>query len=341
MKVLSENTVKQILSSLTKQSVLKEYQPTLLNSLKTLENPAILPPRIVQTSNTKASDSTHLIMPCIGDKEVGIKMLTGGPGNSKKGLGFVGSVMVFDEITGSLEGVINARTLTAFRTALASTIPMVKVIDPQTPNLAPQITVLGSGLQAYWHARLCLLLYPQMEHVTLINRTEPNAVALEKELGIDFPNVKFSIKLLSDAKAVQSALLESTFIFGCMPSTEAYIKLEHINKDPKRPVYINLIGSYKPHMIELDKEFINSEFKNTKIIVDSIPDSLVEAGELIQTNKTEADLVEIASIDDNISSVVSPNNVTLAKLVGVAIMDISMGKAILSKAGDLGVEVEF
>lgn len=341
MKVLSEKTVQLILDKLDKRSILNEYQPLLLRSLKTLKNPNILPPRIVQPSNTKESDSVHLFMPCIGEGEVGIKVLTGGPGNSKKGLGFVGSVMIFDEITGSLEGVINARTLTAFRTALASTIPMVKVINPETPNLSPYISVLGSGLQAYWHTKLCLLLYPQMKHVTIINRTESNAKTLEKDLAQEFPNIDFSVKLSSDKEAIQSALQQSTFIFGCMPSTEATIKSEHINMDPSRPVYINLIGSYKPHMIELDSQFISSEFQDTKIIVDSIPDSLVEAGELIQTNKTKDQLVEISSIESNVSSVVTPNNITLAKLVGVAIMDISVGKLLLSKAGTLANDVEF
>lgn len=50
-------------------------------------------------------------------------------------------------------GFLHAQTLTAFRTALASSCLLVKRTNVRT------LTVFGCGLQAYWHVRLALGMY--------------------------------------------------------------------------------------------------------------------------------------------------------------------------------------
>lgn len=54
---------------------------------------------------------------------------------------------------GTAFGFINAEELTAFRTALASSLLMSRRSKVRT------ITVFGSGKQAYWHIRLALMLH--------------------------------------------------------------------------------------------------------------------------------------------------------------------------------------
>ncbi|EGV63168.1 hypothetical protein PSN45_004556 [Yamadazyma tenuis] len=348
MKILSDKDVSKVLEDVTRDTLLKVYQPHLLESLRKLsQTPESLPGRIVQASTTRSSDSTHLFMPSVAPSEVGLKVITGGPTNSKKGLGFVGCVLVLDEHDGSLLGVLNGKTLTAFRTALASSIPMVRVLDPFECEILPQVSVFGSGLQAYWHAKLTVILYgDKIQTINLINKSLHNAEVLQQTLAKEFPNKSFTVLSYADesqAEDVHRAVYHSSIILGCLPSTEAVIKKSFLNPDKNVPKYINLIGSYKPHMLELDSEVIHSEFNDgTRIIVDSKEHCLHESGELVQSKRTAENLIDIAELCSQGSGgsvrVTSRSNITISKLVGLATMDVSIGKLLLRRSHG-GVEI--
>ncbi|CUM57804.1 unnamed protein product [Debaryomyces tyrocola] len=349
MKIITEdNVVNYFNSTLSRDSIINKFQATLLKGLVNYEkDPSnIVPPRTVQTSNTENSDTTHLFMPCIAPNEVGIKLISGGPSNSKNGLGFQGCILVLDEYTGSLQGVLNAKSITAFRTALASTIPLVKVLDPYDNNAqVSSISVFGVGLQAYWHVKLALILYQnQVRHVNIINRTLKNAQELANKLFMEFPNVAFEAYLYSEEDqlaSIKKQVSSSSIIFGCSPSTDAVIKADYINHDPNKKKFISLIGSYKPHMIELDLDFIVPQYKEAaskpKILVDSKEHTLHEAGELIQSGIHEDQLIELT---DLCNSQMDPreyttaSNVVVLKLVGLSVMDLSIAKVIIKDIDD-------
>lgn len=345
MKVLSEQQVSKILErAVTKETLLTKFQPEMLSALQNIEtNPKVIPPRTVTTSNTEECDSTHLFMPCIGNHKVGMKLLTGGPSNTAKGLGFVGSIVVIDEYDGTLKGVLNAKSITAFRTALASSLPLTKTFDVENPpsNLLPELSVFGVGLQAYWHVKLALLLYSHIKVVNIVNRTLTNAESLAERLSSEFPTVKMNPVASENEDSVKKCVQTSSIIFGCCPSTSPVIKHDYINKDPQYPKFMSLIGSFKPHMIELDLNFIATEFESTKVIVDNKHDALIESGELIQGEKSESDLVTIAEYltGKNVETK-SPSNVVWLKIVGLSIMDITVANVVLSMAGNDGVVVE-
>ncbi|KAI3407137.2 hypothetical protein KGF56_000039 [Candida oxycetoniae] len=349
MKVITDNAVAKFLNSyLDRNTILDEFRPTLVNSLTAYStNPdQIVPPRIVQQSNNSNSDTTHVFMPCVSPTEVGIKVISGGPGNNSKGLGFQGCVLVIDEITGQLQAVINANTLTAFRTALASTLGLTKVIDINDEILLPELTVFGVGLQAYWHVKLTLILYgaEKIKTVNIINRSLANAIKLKEKFEKEFTNVQFngfSNGEEEDDSVFKDHILNSSIIFGCVPVSIPVIKEEYINKDPKWPKFISLIGSYKPHMIELDLDFIKKlKSRGVQIIVDSKTHTLHEAGELIQSEYKADQLIEIHKLySENAvtkdSSYTDPTtNTTVQKIVGLSIMDLSIGKLIYNKAVD-------
>mmetsp|Transcript_4276 Transcript_4276/g.4698 ORF Transcript_4276/g.4698 Transcript_4276/m.4698 type:complete len:359 (-) Transcript_4276:518-1594(-) len=344
MKIITEdNVVRYFNSTLSRDSIINKFQPSLLKGLINYEkDPSnIVPPRTVQTSNTKNSDSTHLFMPCIAPNEVGIKLISGGPSNSKNGLGFQGCILVLDEYTGSLQGVLNAKSITAFRTALASTIPIVKVLDPYDSDASiASISVFGVGLQAYWHVKLALLLYQdKVRHVHIVNRTLKNAQELASKLSTEFPEVTFESYLYSEEdqlSTIKKQVSESSIIFGCSPSTEAVIKADYINQDPKKKKFISLIGSYKPHMIELDLDFIVPQYKEAaskpKILVDSKEHTLHEAGELIQSGIDKDQLIELTDFCNSqreTHEYTTTTNVVVLKLVGLSVMDLSIAKMII------------
>lgn len=344
MKIVTDdNIVYHLNSVLSRDSIISKFIPTLLNGLINYEkDPSnVVPPRTVQVSNTENSDTTHLFMPCIAPNDVGLKIISGGPSNNKNGLGFQGGILVVDEYSGALQGVLNAKSITAFRTALASTLSMVKVFDPyQADSEISSISVFGVGLQAYWHIKLALILYLGMiKHVNVINRTLSNAQTLADKLFMEFPDVSFEAYLYSDKnllETIATQVSKSSIIFGCSPSTESVIKNSYINKDPSTKTFISLIGSYKPHMIELDLDFIESQFKlapsKPKIIVDSKEHTLHEAGELIQSGLGPDQLLELTQLyqtDIDARQYTTESNVVVLKLVGLSVMDLSIANLII------------
>jgi len=349
MRVLSDSDVVHYLNHhVTKNSLEQQFIPKMVEALTTFSHDpdAIVPPRIVRESNNKNSDTTHLYMPCISPNEVGIKIISGGPTNNKLGLGFAGCVLILDEITGSAKALLNANTLTAFRTALASVSGMTKILGSKP--VLPEITVFGVGLQAYWHLKLALNLYgDKITTVNVVNRTLANAEKLSDKLGGEFPTTKFNAFLyqeLNHKQEIASHCQNSSIIFGCSPSTDPIILDEYINKDNKYAKFISLIGSYKPHMIELDLATVKRlQASKTSIIVDAKEHCLHEAGELIQGNVTENQLVELTELygPNGVGNVVDPEiNLTVQKLVGLSIMDLSIGKLIVDNVNEEGVVIE-
>lgn len=328
MRVISDEQISSLLTSLSKEGVLK-FQDVLKKALeKYHKDPTLIPERIV--INREDNDAVHIFMPSFAER-VGIKTL----GGSKEG--FKGAVSILDETNGDLLGVLNATTLTAFRTALASTIPLVKFFDG---NLRDQtITVYGNGPQAYWHVRLTLILFPEsFKKVQIAVRSiNEKSNSLKESLSNEFNSIEFEI--LGQGFADVS---KSSVIFGCVPSTEPAIKFDNLSKDSK--TFISLIGSYKPHMAEVDNETVLQALKNGKIVVDSYEHTLAEAGELIQAGVTTSDVREIGELDtvEN-DQITGKGNLVLVKIVGLSIMDISVGTEILKESieNNIGTEVEF
>lgn len=344
MKVVSDTAVREHLNGILRlPEAILHLQNALAGAIaSSLHNPHTVPPRTVQTSTTPKCDTTHLFMPCVGPENVGMKVVSGGPANSAKGLGFQGCVVVLDHESGALKGVVDAKTITAFRTALASSLGLCKMFSQNVP-MAPEITVFGVGLQAYWHVQLALALYPQIERVNVVNRTLKNAEKLVADLEERFADrsVCFYCFLLQDS-AVETRVRNSSVVFGCSPSTEPVIKTSYINRDPSQRQFFSLIGSYKPHMIELEAEFVREHCKETKILVDSPDHVFAEAGEVIQAGVHQSRLVPVASLwetEVDALEYVSREGVVVQKLVGLSIMDLTVARVILD-AG-VGIEVPF
>lgn len=327
MRVISDKQINSLVSSLSRDGVLR-FQQVLKTALKKYhKDPSLIPERIV--INRKDSDAVHIFMPSFSER-VGIKTL----GGSKEG--FKGSVSILDETNGDLLGVLNATTLTAFRTALASSIPLVKFFDK---DLRDQIiTVYGNGLQAYWHVRLTLILFPNsFKKIQIAVRSiNDKSIALKESLQREFSCVQFE---LFGQTAVD--ISKSSVIYGCIPSTQPAIKLENLNQDSL--TFISIIGSYKPHMAEVDDAIVQRALSNGKIIVDSYEHTLAEAGELIQGGVEISQVKEIGELDElEQSAIVGNGKLVLVKIVGLSIMDISVGTEILKESAgrNIGTEIE-
>jgi ornithine cyclodeaminase/alanine dehydrogenase-like protein (mu-crystallin family) len=330
--VVSNANVNAILDSLSRDDLF-EIQDVLKKALASYTaDPSRIPERIVV--KREDLEAVHLFMPSFADR-VGIKTL----GGSKEG--FKGMVSVMDENNGELLGVVNAFSLTAFRTALASSLALTKFVDAGLVSGKDQhITVFGNGAQAYWHVKLTLLLYPSLFNSVLISvRTVDNEKTLDllKELSREFPTVTFEASSIEDTK-----LDKSSVIYGCIPSTEPGIRFDLLSTT--HFTFISMIGSYKPHMFECDDEIVEHALQNGKIIIDSKDHTLHEAGELIKNGVVPTQCIELGELDNyDAKDITHSQRFVLTKIVGLSIMDVSVATDILNRSVELklGVDVEF
>ncbi|KAJ6095854.1 NAD(P)-binding protein [Penicillium sp. IBT 16267x] len=343
MHILSEPNISHIFRSLTQKqcrdfiavlgSALVGYsaesKPTVPESEKLIHQP------LRTVFATKANNSC-IFMPVSDTATSAVKVVTVGSS------GIQGTINIFSP-DGRLQGLLAAAEVTAFRTALASMILFVRCSTLRKEN----ILVMGSGRQAEWHARLALLLYPDLvRRVTFINRGRQRLDEMERdvldELRERYPNVSISTfakeaaadyegKLLSELQAADA-------IFSCTPSTEPNFKFEALQSAPKQR-FISLIGSYKPHMHEIDTETLLSG--GGKVYVDSKSACLEESGELITAKITESQLVEMGDLlgEQGLSGNIEiPNGCNVIfKCVGMGLMDLVVGKKLLEIGSEQGL----
>lgn len=218
---------------------------------------------------------------------------------------------------GKLTGLLHASTLTAFRTALASSCLVHRRKHVKT------ITVFGSGMQAYWHVRLALMMRgDSIKHVNIINRRfSDSAGGILKK----FTMVSHAVKEREGWASTKFSILTPTFhdygrlhheyvrsadiIYCCTPSREdlfdGSILTSHEGR--KKGRLIVAVGSYTPEMRELPEALLHlvtkTHDKNHRhfhkhaaeggvIIVDTLEGALKESGEIIDAKIAPTQLVE-------------------------------------------------
>ncbi|GME88898.1 hypothetical protein B5S28_g3318 [[Candida] boidinii] len=339
MRILGDVTVKNYLKNLSFQD-LKLYQNKLSQALIAYHyDHSLIPQRIVTTTKY----ATHLFMPSVGET-VGFKALTG----SKEG--FKGITVILNKENGVPIGLVNASTLTAFRTALTSTLGLSKTFDDsikiETP-LNENLICFGVGQQGEWHIRLSLILYPKkFKKILIVNRSYENALKLINLLKDEFKDYEFEFIKSDDKSLIKSSFENASVIYSCIPSTEPTIYKEYIDNCKLSKIFIGTIGSYKPHMIEVEGKLMKELILNKggKVIVDSVEHCLEEAGEFIQNDIGEESLIEVSELymDESEQTAQAKSElewiksndckVVYSKAVGLAIMDMSIGEYLLTHA---------
>lgn len=218
---------------------------------------------------------------------------------------------------GQLIGVVNASTLTAFRTALASACLLSRRANVRT------ITVYGSGSQAYWHVRLALMMRGNtIRHVNIINRRfSDSATSLLKRFSATpaelkrregWADTKFAIltPTFHDYERLHHEyLLNADVIYCCTPSREdlfdGSVLTSHEGR--KRGRLVVAVGSFTPEMRELPEALLRQATKKHDgphrhfhkhvdeggvIVVDTLEGVLKEAGEVISARIPPSQMVE-------------------------------------------------
>jgi ornithine cyclodeaminase/alanine dehydrogenase-like protein (mu-crystallin family) len=242
-----------------------------------------------------------------------------------------GSLTLFDKI-GNPRALINAEEITAFRTALASTMLFKKRQNVH------DVVVFGAGKQAYWHIRLALLLRgDEIHHLNIINRDFERVHQLLEKLykphdqpsqwsadQTEIPSYRFThevelprpknIQIITPShreynRLLKAAIRESSVIFCTTPSITPLFPAEFLTNPEgrKKGRYLAAIGSYKPHMVEIHPDILRQAVapshghrhfhkhapEGGAVVVDSVEACMKEAGEIIQAGLQPEMVVEI------------------------------------------------
>ncbi|KAK2021046.1 shikimate/quinate 5-dehydrogenase [Colletotrichum zoysiae] len=167
-----------------------------------------------------------------------------------------------------------------------------------------------------------------------------------------------------DDSPLRSAVEESDVIFCTTPSTQRLFPAEWLTsrRASAKSRYIAAIGSYKLNMKEIDPAFLRAVTdtplgafrpahgggggggkKGGVIFVDSREACFLEAGELVEAGIPAEKITEVGELADELRKADGAeaellrgwlaDGLVVYKSVGVGIMDLSLGKAILELAG--------
>lgn len=357
--VLRDNDISYILQNLDSNTLHSIIQTLSISLQEFSTSPSKVHQPLRQSIST-INGFTTLFMPSSNTTLTGIKTVTL---NTTSSASPKGTLTIFDE-TGELQGVLNAEELTGFRTALVSVILLLKRI--KSGSSVKNIVLFGTGKQAKWALSLCMNLISDLQQITIVGRSTverarealPAARRLNgaAKWSLSSPDCKFvALAPQNDpdfSLNLQKAVSASDAVFCCTPATTPLFPIHYLK--PHNKCYISLIGSYKPHMKEIDPLYLKRG--NVKVVVDSKEACLAEAGEIIQAGLKAQDLIEIGKILGEEHKILSEEyrGALVFKCVGLAIMDLVVGAEVLrlakeqrdiavkeGKISSLGVEVPF
>lgn len=345
MRLVPESALSELLRGLTRAQA-RQLLDGLSESLTTYsqqtadpdaDGPIHQPLRAVFTTS---EGNARIFMPAADAHTTSIKVVT----VPKQG-DIKGTISLYNQ-DGSLKGLLSAAEITAFRTALAS----MTLLARATGMSKREIAIFGAGKQAEWHARLAALLFGEdIARITFINRSSARMAEVCRSLAADLKQYWPDLKIeqlaregASDeeyATALRRVVSGAGVIHCCTPSTQPLFSRADLGDEPK---FLSMIGSYKPHMQEIDAETLLSG--NGRVFVDSKHACLEEAGEIIMAKLDESHLIELGTFfaDAQSTAAASKGSNVVFKCVGMGIMDLAVAQNLLdiAVAENIGQDID-
>lgn len=261
-----------------------------------------------------------------GEREAaGLKWVAGYPENRAKGLPVTWGIMVMnDSDTGAVTAVMDARWITAIRTAAvaAVTAKYCKVKDTKA------MTIIGAGEQGRWNARLFKLVMPELKKIYIGDLYEGAVKAYLEKMQPLIPDVEL-VPFYTDAER-QAAIDDSQIILtatqrGDKPIIYSEmlhrgmlgIPLESTAWDGK------IYTRFADRLVCDDWNLVQAYLRDGKY-TDGLPEEYQLLGDII-TGKS------IGRANEE-EFVISSSH-------GVALSDVALGKLILERAEAAGVGI--
>jgi ornithine cyclodeaminase/alanine dehydrogenase-like protein (mu-crystallin family) len=269
-----------------------------------------------------------LLMPAFlhRSREIGLKMVSIWGDNPARGLpAIIALATVLDPDTGEPRALINGEMLTALRTGAGGGLATDMLARPD----ASVVAVFGSGVQARAQLEAAGVVR-QIKEVRIFGRTPSSVDKFAAEVA-DWPDAPQVIIAGTRKDAVVGADIVITATTSEKPVFDG--------RDLSPGTHITGVGSYAPHMQEVDEETV----RRAKIVVDSLQACLAEAGDLIIP--LEKNVISKLDIHAELGQIIngeraareSREEITFFKSVGVAVQDAAAANEILRAAEAQGL----
>ncbi|HXW60981.1 MAG TPA: ornithine cyclodeaminase family protein [Candidatus Acidoferrales bacterium] len=249
---------------------------------------------------------------------MGLKIYTVSP----NGVRFV--VPLFSARSGEMCALIEADYLGQMRTAAASGVATRVMARPD----ASRVGIVGTGLQARTQLQ-AVALVRKLESIRVFGRDPTRREHFAKEMTA---RLAMPVAAASSAEqAVRSSDIVITATTAGRPVAEG--------RWLEPGMHLNAIGSNFADKQELDAQAVG---RADVIAADSVEQSKIEAGDLIQAFGTDASrwasVRELADIvADKVPGRTNPSQITLFKSNGIAIEDVVVGGRIYEIARERGM----
>jgi len=208
------------------------------------------------------------------------------------------TVVLFDRATGEPLAAMDARTLTAMRTAAVSAAATKLLSAPDSKVLA----LLGSGAQAQSHLE-ALSRVRKFEEIRVWSRTRAHAQRFAEQFG-------------AIAMDAESAVRGADVVVAATPAQSPILKGAWL----KRGAHVNSIGAPMPAWRELDDEAMANP-----VVVEARDAALHESGDIILSHtQIHAELGELIAGTKTLDAA----RTTIFKSVGVAIEDVAAARLV-------------
>lgn len=311
------------------EDAIKDVRETLIAKI---EGKVQSPHRTVLEFPENSASSLYMPSSDLESKVAAVKVVTIFPENPSKGLPTTQGIIVLTSTeNGEHLSVMNASYLTRLRTGAMTGL----ATDALAKEDASVLTVVGTGGMAFEQV-IGVLAVRDINKIYLFNRTKEKALLFSEKLKNDGVNI--SIELATD---VNHAISKADIVCCATKSNTPVFNGDYL----KPGTHVNGVGSYLPHMQEVDHTTIT---RASKIVVDDLQGAKDEAGELI-----DADQRGVWSFDDvygELDSLVSgqiegrenEEEITFFKSVGASFYDLAVAKGVYEKAksNQLGLNIE-
>jgi ornithine cyclodeaminase/alanine dehydrogenase-like protein (mu-crystallin family) len=261
-----------------------------------------------------------------------VKVVSIFPQNAEKGKNVLQGILLLTETSsGEHVAVMDASYLTVLRTGAVSGVA-TKYLARKDSEIC---TVIGCGAQAVGQIQ-AMMEVRSLSAILLYNRTPGKAEELQKTIRKMYPNWKGTIEIAPDAN---SAVHAADIVICSTRSSTPVFDGSYL----KKGTHINGIGSYQPHMQEVDLTTLN---RSDKIVADTKEGVLHEAGDFLipvregtwSFDRLYGELGEI--VTGKKKGREHPNEITFCKSVGSAFLDTMVASRIYQKAKQLGIGTE-
>ena len=260
------------------------------------------------------ADSTLLLMPAWNpNQDAGVKIVTVSPENQQFDLPSIhGTYIYLDAKTGLLKAILEAKSLTAKRTAAASALAS----NFLSRKNASSLLMIGTGALSINLIKAHASVRP-IKNVYIWGRNFKKAQAICDELS----NARF---LAEPIQQIEDKISEVDIVSCATLSKIPLVLGKHI----KAGQHVDLVGAYKKDMREADDNVISK----ASVFVDTMQGGLKESGDIviplekgiITETDVKADLFQLCSKEKQGRQ--SDDEITLFKSVGHALEDLIAAK---------------